>query len=345
MSTSLKLSSLHCRAKVPISRDHSTQSKEPAWKKQRCVSPDHFLLQKSSSQILTPRFKTEEYSSLSSAENDGLFSSAGAHQGCLSPEDFDRNEEDEIDAILDLFEDYELVSVSKQSKLRDKKRAEVALQEEKVCFSIIKILVHLVQSESRLRGSTANERLHLLNDTKKLLRTAVAGRAGLSLEQSLDRLQKALTAQDLFPPRFVEVPQSMDLATDGEVTPEKAPKELGKIAISFARSFQSYLAKESKSLCRQRRASLTKMAKPNATPEVSDELLLEEEVLKTRAQTIEAMHEIVFLWSHLLQNFEHSALQHEVAIGALGDRRYQENADSLLFDLAYFLSLADEKRT
>mmetsp|Transcript_30032 Transcript_30032/g.45543 ORF Transcript_30032/g.45543 Transcript_30032/m.45543 type:complete len:288 (+) Transcript_30032:337-1200(+) len=123
-------------------------------------------------------------------------------------------EEKLLDKVLALYEQYEEDSLFQQSTIRfqisssqSDVKTEVLLnnlEDEKAKCNILKVLTLLLQSESRLRGSTHLERMGLLRRVKAFLLEAGY--------HSLNRLKKSFVnfftsrQETLFPPSAVFVP-------------------------------------------------------------------------------------------------------------------------------------------
>mmetsp|Transcript_19263 Transcript_19263/g.28502 ORF Transcript_19263/g.28502 Transcript_19263/m.28502 type:complete len:289 (+) Transcript_19263:156-1022(+) len=171
-----------------------------AKRQKRSNSPTHWLCQ-----------EDDETSSLCGLDSCNDFLEEIGEYEQVSVE----REEQLLDHVLALYENYEEDSLFQQSKIRLQMSSSISgekteallknLKDEKAKCSILKVLTLLLQTESRLKGSNHVERMDLIKRVKTIL--SVAG------NKSTKRLKKffvqffTFRQETLFPPSSIFVPK------------------------------------------------------------------------------------------------------------------------------------------
>lgn len=175
----------------------------PAAKRQkRSHSPIHWLYR-----------QDDEANSLCGLEDCiDIFEETGeCEQGNLE------QEEELLDDVLALYEKFEEDSLFEQSKIRLKISSSIPnekiethvknLKDEKAKCNLLKVLTLLLQTESRLRGSTHIERMELMRRVKAFLPNAANGSESVKSLKTCFVHFLTLRQETLFPPRLISVPE------------------------------------------------------------------------------------------------------------------------------------------
>lgn len=175
-----------------------------------------------------------------------LFIDASSSLGGIEDEyddDFEYEEEDSpqmlnredalLDRVLSVYEQYEEDSLVKQSRFRAKMTAcglaksrtfKKKLQDEKIKCNLFKVLTLLLQSRSRLRGHTHEDRVELIRQVKQ----ALLDEEVYSVEELKGRftLLFAVLRRDMFPPCSILVPSTTESTASLKVDQKPASPPL-----------------------------------------------------------------------------------------------------------------------
>jgi hypothetical protein len=284
-------------------------NRHPAKRQKRSVSPPPILV-----------LPHDEASSLGGIEDNYDNYEDGEEE---SPVNLQR-EEALLDRVLSIYEQYEEDSLVKQSRFRSKLTTcniskagciKQKLQEEKIKCCLFKVLTLLLQSGSRLRGHTHEDRVDLIRQVKQVLLDQEVYSVGEL--KSRFALVLAVLRRDMFPPCSISLPTSVGIK-DGShsVVPPKpsallSQKKLNQQTLRWMNRLQE-AAKES----------------------IQDRLVHGDwQQSKDEEDSWENMREVWHVW---LQFPAKSDSQLAVWQETL---QHGGNLNSLLWNLAYYLSM------
>mmetsp|Transcript_28152 Transcript_28152/g.46622 ORF Transcript_28152/g.46622 Transcript_28152/m.46622 type:complete len:293 (+) Transcript_28152:217-1095(+) len=235
-----------------------------------------------------------------------------------SPHNLQR-EEALLDRVLSIYEQYEEDSLVKQSHFRSKLTScglskigtfKKRLQQEKIKYSIFKVLILLLQSDIRLKGHTHQDRVDLIRQVRRVL----LDQEVYSVEELKSRftLLFAVLRRDMFPPCTILLPGTISTACMGHHTsPPLNQEKLNQETQRWMNRLQE-AAKES----------------------LQDRLVHGDfQQSKDEEESWENMREVWHVWLQFqaTSNVQLAVWQETLQHGG--------NLDSLLWNLAYYLSM------
>jgi hypothetical protein len=243
--------------------------------------------------------------------------------------DISRCEEVLLNRVIQVYERFEEDSLLSQSKLRSemtsrgrlqRQSIENQLRDEKLKCSILKVLTLVLQTGSRLKGSSPQERIDLKRRVKHLLND----HSQTSLDQLKAHFVHIMTSREieLFPPRSVSIPSP---------PPSPVPENMDSSSSDSPAHISGLVHQTERVMKFLERSSKASLERRLVKSDWQSSLDEEEE------EDWEGMHDVWYAWLHFPpKSTEQVAVWEETLEGQLHRR---ETLDSLLWNLAYYLSM------
>lgn len=277
------------------------------------VEPNYPAAKRQKRSLSPPPLFDDETSSLGGIEDHYDYEEDEEEEGDLE------REETLLDRVLSIYEQYEEDSLVQQSRLRSKLSTcgiskicmiKNRLQDEKVKCGLFKVLTLLLQSDSRLRGSSYQERVDLMRQVKHVLQA----RESYTLAELKSRFVLIFSSlrKDLFPPCSIIAPAST------ATLPQDIETQL-----------------DHKSLVQETRKTMTRL--DQAANEALQQRLRDSNYSQVEGEEWESMREVWYVWLQFsIKSIEQMAVWQETLA-------HCENVEMLLWNLAFCLSMMPEE--